>query len=162
MTDQTEHELQPEEGASLHTEETTALAPELGELSGVEKAKIITCKYLQDHDYKVFTNKAYKGTSQLKKRQLLVHLLVIHHIYQRVSKLLLCTQGPYTYPNLSTFSGDPARSDVAYEVCKYEVECLMREGYSECVILHAIRRSLKTQASKLLCDLEQMLQSVKS
>ena len=58
MTDQTKHELQPDVGASLHTEENTALAPESGELSGVEKAKII--KYLQDHDYKVFTNEAYK------------------------------------------------------------------------------------------------------
>lgn len=70
-------------------------------------------------------------------------------------------QSGSTYiPKLSIFSGGPARSDVAYEVWKYEVECLMREGYSDRLYFRLLGDLSKHRLAK--CDLEQMLHSVKS
>jgi hypothetical protein len=102
-------------------------------LSGVEKAKII--KYLQDHDYKVFTNEAYKEfmaqNKPIKEETTLSSPpFYIPHI-PKCFKTPAFHSGSTYIPKLSIFSGDPARSDVAYEVWKYEVECLLREGYSD-------------------------------
>lgn len=59
---------------------------------------------------------------------------------------------PHYYPRISTFSGD-AKSDATYELWKYEVECLMNESYQPESIHHAIRRSLKGEASHVIMHL---------
>lgn len=56
------------------------------------------------------------------------------------------------YPRISTFSGD-VKSESTYELWKYEVECLMNESYHPEAIHHAIRRSLKGEASHIIMHL---------
>ena len=123
-----------------------------GQLSELEKQKLI--KYLQDHEYKVFTEEAYKTflaqNKPMKEEMHPSYLPPPQYPPTMGYKYPSLESKPTTFiPKLSTFSGDPSRSDVPYEVWKFEVECLMREGYSECVILQSIRRSLRTQASKI-------------
>ena len=59
---------------------------------------------------------------------------------------------PHHYPRISTFTGD-AKSESSYELWKYEVECLMNESYHPESIHHAIRRSLKGEASHIIMHL---------
>lgn len=67
-------------------------------------------------------------------------------------------------PKLSIFSGDPSRSDVSYDVWKYEVECLINEEYSEKVIFQAIRRKASKIAMRLGPDatLDEILEKMES
>lgn len=74
-------------------------------------------------------------------------------------------QSGSTYiPKLSIFSGDPSRSDVSYDVWKYEVECLINEEYSEKVIFQAIRRKASKIAMRLGPDatLDEILEKMES
>lgn len=52
---------------------------------------------------------------------------------------------------ISFFSGD-SKSD-AYDVWRYEVECLLNESYKPETISHAIRRSPKGEASRVVMHL---------
>ena len=54
-------------------------------------------------------------------------------------------------PRLSLFSGET--KDAAFDLWKYEVECLRAEGKREADVRLAIRRSLKGQASRTLMTL---------
>lgn len=45
-------------------------------------------------------------------------------------------------PRISIFSGD-RKSDVSYDLWKYEVTCLMKESKSEETVLQTIRRSVR-------------------
>lgn len=59
---------------------------------------------------------------------------------------------PMQPPRLSLFSGD--KKDAEYDVWKYEVQCLKREGvYPDESILHALRRSVKGEAARVLMNL---------
>ena len=54
-------------------------------------------------------------------------------------------------PRLSIFSGE--KKDADYDVWKYEVLCLQKEGtYSADAILHAVRRSMKGEAVRVLMN----------
>lgn len=53
---------------------------------------------------------------------------------------------------ISFFSGD-SKSDASYDVWRYEVECLLNESYKPETISHAIRRSLKGEASRVVMHL---------
>lgn len=55
-------------------------------------------------------------------------------------------------PRLSTFSGDPtAKADAAFDLWKYEVECLLLEGvHSEETVKQAIRKSLRGNAARVV------------
>ncbi|KAK3088739.1 hypothetical protein FSP39_023163 [Pinctada imbricata] len=52
------------------------------------------------------------------------------------------------HPRLPNFSGDK-KSDVNFDLWKYEVECLVREKYTEEIIAHSIRRSLRGEAGRI-------------
>ncbi|KAK3085807.1 hypothetical protein FSP39_008905 [Pinctada imbricata] len=52
-------------------------------------------------------------------------------------------------PKLSCFSGDQSKQDTSYDLWRYEVDCLVREKYSESSIAQAIRRSLRGDAGKV-------------
>ncbi|KAK3098932.1 hypothetical protein FSP39_024397 [Pinctada imbricata] len=52
-------------------------------------------------------------------------------------------------PKISTFSGDTTKQDTSYDLWRYEVDCLVKEKYSEAVIAQAIRRSLRGDAGKV-------------
>lgn len=57
-------------------------------------------------------------------------------------------------PQISQFSGENLKGDVEFEVWKYEVSCLLRDGiYSESAVLEAVRRSLKGKARTVLLHL---------
>lgn len=51
-------------------------------------------------------------------------------------------------PKIATFSGDKSKQDTSFELWKYEVECLVRDKYSESIIQQSIRRSLKGEAGE--------------
>lgn len=53
---------------------------------------------------------------------------------------------------ISIFSGD-GKGETSYELWRYEVMCLMREGHSKESILMAIRRSLKGEPANILMRL---------
>ncbi|KAK3096074.1 hypothetical protein FSP39_022756 [Pinctada imbricata] len=55
-------------------------------------------------------------------------------------------------PRLPTFSGDK-KGDATYDLWKYEVECLMRDKYSDPLITQAIRRSVKGEAARVIMRL---------
>ena len=56
-------------------------------------------------------------------------------------------------PRLPTFSGDQ-KGETTFDVWKFEVKCIVREGnYSNTVLLQSIRSSLKGQARSLLLTL---------
>lgn len=56
------------------------------------------------------------------------------------------------FPRLSVFSGDK-KSDVSYELWKYEVICLMKEAESMETVLQSIRRSVKGEAAHVIMRL---------
>ena len=56
------------------------------------------------------------------------------------------------HPRLPNFSGDK-KSDVSFDYWRFEVECLMKEKYSEEVIALSIRRSLRGEAARVLMRL---------
>lgn len=55
-------------------------------------------------------------------------------------------------PRISTFSGDPtSKNDAQFDLWKYEVECLLKEGvYSEKTVKEAIRKSLRGNAARIV------------
>ena len=53
---------------------------------------------------------------------------------------------PSYFPKISTFSGE-GKQDAAFEVWKYEVQCLVNDGFNDATISLAIRRSLRGEAS---------------
>ena len=53
---------------------------------------------------------------------------------------------------ISAFSGD-GKGDTTYELWKYEVTCLMKEGHSREALMMAVRRSLKGEAATVLMRL---------
>ena len=55
-------------------------------------------------------------------------------------------------PRISTFSGDK-KSDVSYDLWKYEVICLMKESKTEESILQAVRRSVRGEAANVIMRL---------
>lgn len=60
------------------------------------------------------------------------------------------TKTMYTQPQLrmSTFSGEPSKTDVAYDVWRFEVDCMLSDQtYSAGQIMQAARKSLKGEAS---------------
>ena len=56
-------------------------------------------------------------------------------------------------PKLSVFSGNGSAQDTPFELWKYEVECLVRDKYSESSISLAIRRSLRGEAGAAIMRL---------
>ena len=56
-------------------------------------------------------------------------------------------------PKIATFSGDGTKQDTAYELWKFEMECLVKEQYKESVVRQSIRRSLKGDAGKVVMRL---------
>ena len=52
-------------------------------------------------------------------------------------------------PKVSCFSGDVSKQDTSYDLWRYEVDCLIKEKYSEEAIAQAIRRSLRGDAGKV-------------
>lgn len=70
-----------------------------------------------------------------------------------VSKVSKEDSIPYKQPiRISIFSGD-GKGETSYELWRYEVMCLMREGHSKESILMAIRRSLKGEPANILMRL---------
>lgn len=70
-----------------------------------------------------------------------------------VSKVAKEDSIPYKQPiRISIFSGD-GKGETSYELWRYEVMCLMREGHSKESILMAIRRSLKGEPANILMRL---------
>lgn len=60
---------------------------------------------------------------------------------------------PYKQPiRISTFSGH-GKGETSYELWRYEVTCLMKEGHSKEAIMMAIRRSLKGEPANALMRL---------
>ena len=55
-------------------------------------------------------------------------------------------------PRLPVFSGD-GKGDDAYDIWRYEVQCLMKESHSPAVISQAIRRSLRGEAHRIIMRL---------
>lgn len=55
-------------------------------------------------------------------------------------------------PRLSNFHGD-GKGGTAYEVWKYELQCLINDKLSDSAILQAVRSSLKGEASKVIMRL---------
>lgn len=111
-------------------------------MSEEEKKKMI--EYLQNHDYKVFTNEAYNTfVSQSKSVKKEIYpsppSFYASPALPKLSYKPVSVQSGSAYiPKLSIFSGDPSRSDVSYDVWKYEVECLINEEYSEKVIFRLL------------------------
>ncbi|XP_062566718.1 uncharacterized protein LOC134229024 [Saccostrea cucullata] len=59
---------------------------------------------------------------------------------------------PFKHPvRIAMFSG--GKSDSTYELWRYEVTCLSKEGYSKDTIMNAIRRSLKGEPANVLMRL---------
>lgn len=53
-------------------------------------------------------------------------------------------------PRVSSFSGDSVKGDSPFDLWKYEVNCLVREGvHTHDSILQAVRRSLKGEAGRI-------------
>ena len=52
-------------------------------------------------------------------------------------------------PKIPTFSGDGSKQDTSYELWKYQVECLLKDKYSESVVAQSARRSLRGEAGKV-------------
>ena len=57
-----------------------------------------------------------------------------------------------SFPKIPFFSGS-SQTDTTYDVWRYEVECLLSESYKSEVIHHAIRRSLRGEASRVIMHL---------
>ncbi len=63
----------------------------------------------------------------------------------RPAKEMMVTQSQL---RISNFSGETSKTDVAYEVWRFEVDCLVMDNtYSKSQIMQAARRSLKGEAS---------------
>ena len=57
-------------------------------------------------------------------------------------------------PRISSFSGDTSKGDAAFDLWRYEVKCLLKEGvHTEDSIHQAIRKSLKGEAGRLAMHL---------
>ena len=53
-------------------------------------------------------------------------------------------------PHISTFSGNPSKTDVSFEAWKFEVKCLLNDKtYNEDLLLQGVRKSLRGEAAKL-------------
>ena len=52
-------------------------------------------------------------------------------------------------PKISCFSGDGSKQDTTYDLWRYEVDCLIKEKYSEETIAQSMRRSLRGDAGKV-------------
>ena len=59
----------------------------------------------------------------------------------------------FVKPRIPIFSGED-KIEVSFDVWKYEVKCIIREGnYSDTILLQSIRGSLKGKARSLLLSL---------
>ena len=56
-------------------------------------------------------------------------------------------------PKIPTFSGDGSKQDTSYELWKYQVECLLKDKYSESVVAQSARRSIRGEAGKVTMSL---------
>lgn len=62
---------------------------------------------------------------------------------------------PYSKPRIPIFSGEE-KSEVSFDVWKYEVKCIIHEKtYSDAILLQCIRGSLKGKARTLLLSLDE-------
>lgn len=61
----------------------------------------------------------------------------VFHFPKKDSRVYIYVQ---TTVHIAMFSGET--SDSSYEICRYEVMCLTKEGYAKETILNAIRMSL--------------------
>ena len=52
-------------------------------------------------------------------------------------------------PKISCFSGDGGKQDTTYDLWRYEVDCLIKEKYSEETIAQSMRLSLRGDAGKV-------------
>ena len=52
-------------------------------------------------------------------------------------------------PKISCFSGDGSKQDTTYYLWRYEVDCLLKEKYSEEIVAQSMRRSLRGDAGKV-------------
>ena len=52
-------------------------------------------------------------------------------------------------PKISCFSGDGSKQDTTYDLWRYEVDCLLKEKYSEEIVAQSMRRSLRGDAGKV-------------
>lgn len=65
------------------------------------------------------------------------------------------SSGNWQRPRIPTFSGDQ-KGEATFEVWKYEVRCILREGnFDETIIVQSLRSSLKGQARNLLLTLSE-------
>ena len=71
-------------------------------------------------------------------------------------------------PKISTFSGDGSKQDTSYDLWKYQVECLLKDKYSESVVAQSVRRSLRGEAGKVAmrlgseANIKQILEKMES
>ena len=66
------------------------------------------------------------------------------------SQILEANTQSFVKPRIPIFSGED-KSEVSFDVWKYEVKCIIREGnYSDTILLQSIRGSLKGKARSLL------------
>ena len=80
----------------------------------------------------------------------------IHQEEATASKEKIVVTDPYSFPKLSPFFGDEIRTKnvASSEEWKYEVDCLMQDGsYNESQLGQAIRKSLRSQAKRVLMPL---------
>lgn len=61
---------------------------------------------------------------------------------------------PIQQPRISFFSGENAKGELAFDLWKYEVKCLMMDkSYSSDVIGNAIKKSLRGEAGRVAIQL---------
>ncbi|XP_071136372.1 paraneoplastic antigen-like protein 5 [Mytilus edulis] len=64
-----------------------------------------------------------------------------------------CSNSSYAKPKIPVFSGEE-KSEVSFDVWKFEVKCIIQEGnYTDTILLQCIRGSLKGKARGLLLSL---------
>lgn len=70
-------------------------------------------------------------------------------VMEGASALSASSQILEKHPRLPTFSGDK-KGETNFDLWKYEVQCLLKDNYSETAISQAIRRSLKGDAARIV------------
>jgi hypothetical protein len=79
----------------------------------------------------------------------------VPNVAPTVEKPQNVTSAQAAIPKLGTFSGDEplGKGEITYDQWKREVDCLVKEGISDNVIMLSVRRSLKSTASAVLLNL---------
>ena len=137
---------------TAETEEDFVTPQEIVNIVSALKALKVKPKADTPEDFLHWMSSMAKASASTEKKETQAHALPKTNPLPLPSDIYGKHANPHYYPRISTFSGD-AKSESTYELWKYEVECLMNESYHPESIHHAIRRSLKGEASHIIMHL---------